>query len=179
MTRDPKRIYFIKGCVAGNFGPHHSCLHGPWITRRWQEQQRESEIEVAIVGKISGLVMNTVMTIYLFNAGRLSKNNDKYFQDNELELVYKQWRVDTCVIGSKLHAYFPDPEKGDAQIHKQWRRFSDHLTHYYESGRATDCNTDQEHLLRAKDKLFAEKAVLIEDILRSRVTGFRPRAEAT
>lgn len=145
----------------------------PWITRRWQETQRELEIKTELIAEISGLVMTTVMTIYLINAGHVQQSEANRTQEDELDRVYKKWRVDTCVIGSKLHAYFPDPSKADMQIHKKWRYFSDRLTRYYESGREKGYKNSEEHLLRDKDDLFEEKARVIEDILRSRVTGFQ------
>jgi len=45
----------------------------PWITRRWQETQRDSEIKTELIAEISELVMTMVMTVYLFNAGHTNK----------------------------------------------------------------------------------------------------------
>lgn len=63
--------------------------------------------------------MTTVMTVHVFKTRYMQKNMTNDSQEHELlDQVYKKWRVDTCVIGSKLHAYFPDTRKGDEQIHK-------------------------------------------------------------
>lgn len=143
----------------------------PWITRRWQEAQRDMEIKTELIAEISGLVMTTVMTIYLVNAGHAQQSEAKT-QEDELDQVYKKWRIDTCVIGSKLHAYFPDHLKGEMQTHLKWKQFSERITRYYESGRDKGYKNSEKQSLRDKDDLLEEKARVIEDILRSKVTGF-------
>lgn len=100
----------------------------PWITRRWQDRQRDSQTKTELVAEISGLVMTTVMTVHLFKTNLKPHSNTDHSQEQELEAIYKKWRVDTCVIGSKLHAYFPNPKKGDLPIHQKWQRFSDRLS---------------------------------------------------
>ena len=146
-------------------------LIAPWITQQWQERQRNSQIKTELVAEISGLVMETVMTVYLFNTRYRQQilNNDS--QEHELDRVYKKWRTDTCVIGSKLHAYFPDTDKGDRQIHKKWEKFSNQLTKYYEDSR--DNKKRVEDLNVEKENLFEEKAKIIAEILASKITGFK------
>jgi len=147
----------------------------PWIARRWQERQRDLEIKTELVAEISGLVMTTVMTMYLFRAGHTQRGEDKDSQQAELLTAYKKWRVETCIIGSKLHAYFPDPSKGERQIHKKWRHFSDRLTQYYESASDVANKSDADRLEKEREELFEEKAAVIQEILRSKVSGFHQR----
>ena len=141
----------------------------PWITRRWRDRQRDSEIKTELVSEISRLVMTTVMTVYLFRTSHMRQGRYNDSQEHELERIYRQWKVDACIIGSKLHAYFPDKEKGDMQIHKKWDRFSGRLSKYYENNSARSA----EELNKDKEGLFEEKARIIEDILTSKITGFR------
>ena len=75
-------------------------------------------------------------------------------------------------IGSKLHAYFPDPQKDDMQIHRKWKRFSERLTRYYERLAIEDSKIMEEELNGHREELFHEKASEIEDILCTKVTGF-------
>lgn len=145
----------------------------PWITRRWQHKQRESQIKVELVAAISELVMSTVMTVFVFQTKHKTTTGKNDTQEEELNRVYQKWRVDTCVIGSKLHAYFPDKSQGDSQIHRKWHRFSDQLTEYYERQMDTGAGGDPKQLEAEKNVLFNTKAMIIEEVLRARITGFR------
>lgn len=92
----------------------------PWITRRWQETQRDSGIKTALIAEISELMMTMVMSVYMFNAGHAHQSRNSHILEDELNRIYKQWRVDTCVIGSKLHAYFPHTKNNcDMPIHEK------------------------------------------------------------
>lgn len=145
----------------------------PWITKQWQDRQRGGQIKTELVAEISGLVMTTVMSVLVSNKrdGQQTMANDD--QEHELDRVYKNWRVNTCVIGSKLHAYFPNREKGDEQIHKKWDKFSEKLTMYYEESRKNICKNSLDKLNEGKEVLFEEKAKIIEEILTSQITGFK------
>jgi hypothetical protein len=94
-------------------------------------------------------------------------------QKQEFERIYKKWRVDTCVIGSKLHAYFRDPIEGGKQIHLMWNCFSERLTKYYEHSRDLDGKISDDQSEKEKEDLFEEKASIIKDILASKITGFQ------
>lgn len=148
-------------------------LIAPWITQRWQNRQRDTQIKTQLIAEISGLVMTTIMTVHLLNAGYRQQIMTNDNQESELDRVYKKWRADTCVIGSKLHAYFPDKEKGDMQIHEKWKNFSNQLTQYYEDSRAENPKKSGDGLKKEKENLFEIKATIIEEILASKITGFK------
>lgn len=146
-------------------------LLAPWITRRWQDRQRDSRTKTELVAEISELVMTTIMTVYFFKTNPRQHDDDDNSEEQELDRIYKKWLVSTCVVGSKLHAYFPDPQKGDKQIHKKWKLFSDRVNEYYENIRNRGCkNSDWED---GRETLFEEKAEIIAEILTSKITGFR------
>lgn len=145
----------------------------PWVTRLWQDRQRDSEIKTELVSEISGLVMTTVMTAHLFSTSLKQQAQSSDGDKDALDRIYLKWRVDTCIIGSKLHAYFPDKKKEGKQIHKRWRRFSDRLSEYYEKTRDTSTKKTLDQLENDREDLFEEKARIIEDILASKITGFR------
>jgi hypothetical protein len=146
-------------------------LIAPMVTRRWQETERDLEIKKELIAEISELVMTTVMTIYLISPGNSQQIQNDSIQE-ELYRIYKKWKLDTCVIGSKLHAYFPDHEKGDTPIHIKWRDFSERVDHYYEAAKGKDHKDREDVLSHDKNSLFKGKEIVIEQILSSRVTGF-------
>jgi len=120
--------------------------------------------------------MTTTMTIYLFNSDSARKQQDDSSQQDELHRIYKKWRIETCVIGSKLHAYFPDPQyECDMAIHQKWKMFSERLTAYCESRTDTPYKNAADHLLRDKEALFEEKARIIEELLHSKIRWISPR----
>ena len=77
-------------------------LLAPWITRRWQDRERDIRIKTDLVTEISDLVMKTVMTVYLSRTQVGPQGEISGLQHKELEEVYRLWRIQTCVIGSKL-----------------------------------------------------------------------------
>lgn len=147
----------------------------PWITRRWQYKQKELELKTKLVSDITKSVMKTAMTIYLFNApkNQLQLSMDSNKQQEELNETYKEWKVDSCIIGTKLHAYFPEEKLGDEQIHKKWDRFKDALSKFYEENSDINKKKDARVLEEEKEKLFDEKAKIIQEILASRIKVFR------
>ena len=150
-------------------------LLGQWITHRWQDRQRDSATKTALVAEISELVMTTVMTIYLFITNESSAPSNKNADDvqTELDRMYKKWKVETCVVGSKLHAYFPEAKKGGKAIHLRWDDFSKLVSNYYIYFREGENRNDLKKLEEDKDSLFNKKAEIIASILTSKITGFR------
>jgi hypothetical protein len=149
-------------------------LVAPWIAKRWQDRQRESETKTKLVSDISELVMTTVMTVNLFNSGHLRQRDKNGDPEHELDLIYRKWRIETCVIGSKLHAYFSDTDKGDSQLHIKWDCFSSRLSKYYEDARVAGGKHSADQREEEKEELFEKKARIIEEILASKITGFQP-----
>lgn len=160
---------------------------GLYLPQRWQKRQRDTQIKTELVTQIVELVMRTVMTIYMFKKHPTERNMTENIQESELEQVYKNWRVDTCVIGSKLHAYFPP------KIHREWDDFSDMVTEYYENNWKNEgekCVEESEGNINTLSKtkgdnkdnkcklqddkaiLFYKKEKIIEKILDSDIRGF-------
>jgi hypothetical protein len=139
--------------------PSTLALLASFFARRWQESERELEIKTQLVSEISELVMTTTMTIYLFHLNSARKEQDDSSLEDELHRIYKEWRIENCVLGSKLHAYFPNP------IHDQWKLFSGRLTTWYEAGMdKVNQSTEQD-----RESLYKEKESIIKEILHSRV----------
>ena len=152
------------------FLPIVLAILAPWIAKRWQDKQKELEIKTGFVSEISDAVMKTVMTIDLAT----NQSNDsqrKVTPDNineELYDAYKEWEVTRCIIGSKIHAYFP-------KILEKWETFSKRVTKYYE------CKWDGEKvteecvfaLEKERREMLQEKADIISEILDTKIIGFR------
>lgn len=148
--------------------PTALALLASWIPHRWQQRQRDSEIKTELVAEISGLVMRTV-AIARFNPSDLRQLENDHSRQDELNRIYQEWSVETCVTGSKLHAYFVNDELGNKQIHKRWNRFSEKLSQYYKDSRDLRSMVSESQW----DDLLNEKALIIKDILASKITGFR------
>ena len=147
----------------------------PWVTRRWQYKQKELELKTELVSEITESVMETVMTIYLFNTleNQMQQSMNNKTQQKELNQTYKEWKVQSCKIGTKLHAYFLEKEKGDEQIYKKWDRFKDELSKFYEINSDINNKKDAMELEEEKEKLFEVKAEIIQKILASKITVFQ------
>jgi len=145
---------------------------GLLIPHFWAKKQRNSETKTLLVTEISELVMTTIMSLHLTKESYIS--SDRSFE-KELDEVYKRWTIETCVIGSKLHAYFPHPEKGEKQIHRKWHIFSDQLSNYFKKNRTNENRIDLQYFEKEKNKLFNEKAIIIAEILTTRISGFQQK----
>ncbi len=145
-------------------------IFGLLIPQLWDKRKRNSDTKTKLVTEISEIVMTTVMSLHLTKNSQA--DNSKPIEGS-LDEIYKRWMVETCVIGSKLHAYFPNPEKGEEQIHRKWHIFSDHLSEYYKTNRIKENITDLDYFKKEREILFKEKASIIAEILTSKITGFR------
>lgn len=146
-------------------------VFGLVFPKMWERRQKSSETKTKLVTAISELVMSTVMSVYLV---KKTTSDAGTKTENILDDVYKKWVVETCVIGSELHAYFPDPQKKEEQLHRKWRHFSDKLSKFFETYRVKKV-LDEEEFRIDKEDLFNEKAIIIGKVLTSTITGFRPK----
>ena len=142
----------------------------PWITRRWQLWQKELELKTELVAEISEVVMSAAMDAEL--AQESSINADAKSGGRTHIDAYRDLKVDSCIIGSKLHAYFPDESREENEIHKKWKRFSDELVDYFKRM----CNlVPGGNVVQANEKnnLLNTKADIIKEILATKMTGWR------
>ncbi len=154
-----------------------SRLFIPWITRRWQHTQKELELKTELVADISEAVMKTVMTVRLARTAQAIGQQavDPSNQEQELNRTYKEWVVDSCIIGSKIHAYFPEEAKCEEQIHKKWGRFSDRLGMYVQKSLHRQGPNNEGEFEKEKDQLLEQKARIIKEVLDSKITGLYSR----
>jgi hypothetical protein len=88
-----------------------SSLIIPWFFQVWQDYQKELEIKTDLVGKISEavtrIVMSTQSVLLANNYGHIHTLEQQKELFNELNDEYREWEINSAVIGSQLQAYFP------------------------------------------------------------------------
>ena len=129
----------------------------PSITRRWQNYQKELDLKTDLVAEMSASLMTILMTFEfsLLHTSDGAEIGNK--GDSELTEKSKEWKIWSCVIGSKLHAYFPDDP-----LHKKWTSFSKEVSLFCET--ATKDNWSKE-----KEPLLSTKAKLIKQVLNQKI----------
>lgn len=148
---------------------------GHWIARRWQNKQRDFATRRELVEDISKTIMTVVMTVYMSRNLCNTSSSTEENVDDQLSAVYKEWRVHACVIGSKLHAYYPDEKRGADELHERWNRYAESVTEFFDEYRVKKDYQDKKKLDDRKKALFDEKAVIVARVLRDELTGFQPR----
>lgn len=93
--------------------------------------------------------------------------------EQDLNEVLKAWRIQTCVINSKIHAYFPTAKAQGTLLHLQWKKFSARVEEYYQEWRERFNAAESEYWEGRRELLFGEKSAIIISILSSKITGFQ------
>jgi len=85
----------------------------PAITRGWQDHEKELAVKSQLVGELTEKTSTFLAAIQFAQVGA---------KDDDLKAVnqaYKQFLVDSAVLGSRLSARFPNPS-----VTKQWRAYA-------------------------------------------------------
>ncbi len=85
-----------------------------YLTNKWRLHQKGLEIKIDLVGRISQTVMS-IMT--MIDSPIESEYSEKLVE--ELHKQIRVFRVDSGVIGTELHAYFPSTDCPE-NIGKKW-----------------------------------------------------------
>jgi hypothetical protein len=91
-----------------------SALIVPMITQRWQNHQRELDVQAELVSDMTRRSSEFVSAVILAD-----RDAPKY-RHSRLEQARRRWIIDSAVIRAKLRAYYP----GDELVAK-WKRFGD------------------------------------------------------
>jgi hypothetical protein len=97
-----------------------SSLLIPAWTRQWQDHQQELELKATVAGEIAEKVTRFLMTVQFVHQGAASVGQ------KELDAAYRQWEIDSGVIGSKLQSYFPDTD-----LTASWNQYAQAVTGFY------------------------------------------------
>jgi hypothetical protein len=150
----------------------------PYLTRRWQNHQKELEIKVGLVSDMSQATMEFVMAIQLAHLGSTTQTGGQF--DKE----YRTWEVKSAVIGTQLQAYYRN------RIPAEWTRFSELVESFYalegvpRAEKAAHQERLRTRLMEAlrnrrrvspdwgdlKNAILEWKSELIQGVLRSRIS---------
>ena len=150
----------------------------PRVTRRWHTQQKALEIKTELVTDVSKLIMEMIMAIQY---ARLRAATQTQLDFDE---AYRKWEIGNAVIGTKLHAYFPQSE-----LPGTWTTFAERLTDFYaiEGIRPEEKRKFEEELwkklrhkgplpegdagwMALKNAIFTRKGEILADILKADIS---------
>lgn len=98
----------------------------PQLTRGWQDHAKVLEVKTKLVGDMSDSVGNATMTGRFIASGLIGQaTEDPHATQKAFNDAYRDWTIDSAVIGSQLAAYFP---KGD--LAAKWRSYASVVTDY-------------------------------------------------
>lgn len=149
----------------------------PAFTQRWQNHQKALEIKTQLVSDLSKSIMGMVMATQFAHIGAKSQKQADFDQ------AYRDWEIESAVIGTKLQAYFPD-----TTIPSEWTAFSALVTDFYAlegiavnersryaSNLATRLGVVSSHegagdWLALKNGILERKSALIQQVLKAPVS---------
>ena len=124
----------------------------PKINRKRQFYQKELDLKAGLLAEMSQSVMTIVMTIE-FCLSSENEDVETNAEKKNLQLKLKEWQIQSCVIGSKLHAYFPGESPQEKKyLHKQWEAFSEQVVE------ASQKVSNKKEWLDKKDELLETKS---------------------
>jgi len=99
-----------------------SSLLIPFLTRGWQNYEKELDIRTALAGEMTKSVTDLVMAVQFVEVlapfARETRNEEaevaRQFREEfeRMNEAYRQWQIDSAVIGARLRSYFPGTELG-------------------------------------------------------------------
>jgi hypothetical protein len=78
----------------------------PYITRQWQDHQKELEVKIGLVSQISDSVTTLAMIVQFTEIDAKGQIQEDFIREN------REWEIKRAVIGSQLLAYFPGTQIG-------------------------------------------------------------------
>jgi hypothetical protein len=168
LLKHPLIVLLVGALISG--------LLIPAFTRRWQNYQKALEIKTQLVSDLSKSIMGIVMATQFAHIGAKSQKQADFDQ------AYRDWEIESAVIGTKLQAYFPD-----TTIPTEWTAFSELVTDFYalegigvdeRSGHAADLAKrlgasgyqGARDWLTLKDGILDRKSALIQQVLKAAVS---------
>lgn len=173
LSQHPLTVVFLTALVSG--------LVIPWITRRWNNHQKALEIKTELVSDLSKSIMEMIMAVQYARINAPSQTQEDF------DRAYRDWEVQSAVIGTRLEAYF-----SHNHIPADWTRFSNNITDFYaiegvssgESrdkaqsnlwrslGKKTPLTDGDRAWLELKNEILHRKAELIKRVLKEKISVF-------
>lgn len=169
LLRHPLTVLLVGALISG--------LLIPAFTRRRQNHEKALEIKTELVSDLSKSIMGMVMATQFAHVGARSQRQADFDQ------AYRDWEIESAVIGTKLQAYFPD-----TTIPAEWTVFSALVTDFYalegvgadeRAGFAADLarrlgapggHPGAQDWLELKNGILERKAALIRQVLNAAVS---------
>lgn len=92
----------------------------PRVTRSWHTHQKALEIKTELVSELSKSIMEMIMAVQYARLKAVGQTQADF------DAAYSKWEIASSVIGTKLHAYFPQ-----TLIPGVWESFSERITDFY------------------------------------------------
>ena len=92
----------------------------PRVTRGWHTHQKALEIKTELVSELSKAIMEMIMAVQYARLGAVGQTQADF------DAAYSKWEIASSVIGTKLHAYFPQ-----TLIPATWEGFAEQVTDFY------------------------------------------------
>jgi hypothetical protein len=171
LLKHPLTVLLVGALISG--------LLIPAFTRRWQNHQKALEIKTQLVSELSKSIMEIIMAIQFAHIDAKSQ------KQADFDKAYRDWEIESAVVGTKLQAYFPD-----TIIPTEWTTFSELVTDFYalegvglnerstftaviarKLGAPTDLkHQDPEDWLALKNRILERKSALIQQVLQAKVS---------
>lgn len=152
----------------------------PWITRRWNNHQKALEIKTELVSDLSKSIMEMILAV------QYARLQAKSQTQQDFDREYRNWEIQSAVIGTRLEAYF-----SKSGIPDDWTTFSNAVTDFYaiegipadarhraqselwqRLGKSTPLTEGDEGWSELKNELLKKKAELIKRVLEERISAF-------
>jgi Divergent InlB B-repeat domain len=125
----------------------------PFFTNRWQNTQKNYELQIArnqkalelkmdLIDQMTKSVSTIVMSVLLLAGGIAKTGKEGAFEKID---TYKNWEISSKAIGSQLRAFFPE----NLEIEMKWNRFYDLINDFY----ALAFSTSMEMRILYRDRL--------------------------
>jgi len=162
-------VTIVEEIIPIVIGAGASALLIPYFTSIWQVHQKELEIRVDLVRRISQTVMGMMTMIDSIVTTKPLKELNK----KEVNKEYRKFKVDSAVIGTELDSYFPNQEIG-----KEWDKLKEDIEKYFEVAKS-DGDIGKTDIERKKKEIGPKKHVIILLVLNRPMARFSLRPSIT
>lgn len=122
----PQSLIATLGRVLGHplllllVGALLSALIVPVFTQRWQDHQRELDVQTGLVSQ-----MTEAATQFMV-ASRIAMSDKSSVGEPRIRQAWRRWKTDSAVIRAKLRAYYPRDD-----ISREWESFDQAVIGFY------------------------------------------------
>jgi hypothetical protein len=129
LFQHPLVLVIVGGVVTTGIGG----LLVAWITKRWQDNKRKTEIRLNLtqeMSEITAYAMGKILTAIASYVRERALRKKHEFSDDDATQLYKEfadWNMRSSVLAAKLKAYFPS-----SNVDEAWREYTGLLVNVWE-----------------------------------------------